>query len=270
MRNFIKTNLYFLFYCLNYFIKKSPEISVLMYHSIGNSEWKYNIKTSEFKNQIRYLKKYYNIVPLDGIVGYIRGEIDLPDKSIALTFDDGYKDTYEIVFPLIKENRIPISVFLTTNLEKNEKLGNLERPTWQEIKEMHQSGLVKFEIHGRNHFNLIQISQDENSLRREIIGCADDIKSATGYQSNRIAYGSGYKNASVIDFLKKNNFSAGFSINEGLIKTGDDLFNIKRTQIDGTMGFLLFKMRLTGAIDLNRKFVDYISSLIYGKTKQHN
>lgn len=262
MRSLVKTALYFVFYLLNFFTKKPPEVSVLMYHSIENSGWKYSVKKENFKKQVGYLARHYNIVPLERVVEYIKGKAILPDKSVAITFDDGYEGIYTEVFPAIKQKNVPITVFLTTNLEKKEKLGNLERLTWPQIKEMHQSGLVKFEVHGREHLNLKQISQNGNLLRDEIIGSFEDIKSKIGYEPKYIAYPAGHRNRKVIDFLKKNNFQAGFSINEGLVKPGSDVYNIKRTQIDGTMNFYLFKMRLTGAVDLNRKFVDYLRRLL--------
>lgn len=254
MRRILKTSTLFFFYIVSLFIKeKDSNISVLMYHSVENSGWKYSVKIKDFKRQLEYLVNNFKIIFLEEIVLYIK-EGKGNNKSVALTFDDGYEDTYKTVFPLVKEYNIPITVFLTTNLEKKKTLGNLPRLTWEQCKEMHESGLVKFEVHGREHLNLKTIDY----LHNEIIGSRDDIKNNLGYDSKYIAYASGYKNETVVDFVKKNNFQAGFSINEGLIKHGDDLFSVKRTQVDGTMSFSLFKMRLTKAVDLNRRFVNTI------------
>ena len=240
---------------------RKKEVVVLMYHSVEDTNWKYGVRKNDFARQIDLLARNYYVVPLGDIVAYIKGEIDLPDKTVAITFDDGYYDTYSEVFAIIKKYKIPITVFLTTDLEKKEKLGNFKRPTWEQIREMHDSGLVKFEVHGRTHRNFTEISDNERDLKNEIVGCVEDVKNNIGYSPRYIAYPSGNKNMAVVGFVKKNGFEAGFSINEGLVKKGNDLYLIKRVQVDKTMSFLQFKMRLTGAVDLNRKFIDLIRKI---------
>ncbi len=217
-----------------------------MYHSVENTPWKYGVHPQDFKKQIEYLKKNYHIVPLSKIIDFIKGEADLLHKSIALTFDDGYRDTYKEVFPLIKKYQLPITVFLTTNLAPRPKLGNLPRLNWEQIKEMFASDLVSFEVHGHNHQEL---------SAGEIQQCQKEIYEHLQYQSKIIAYPAGRRSQEIIEFLKNNGFVAGFGINEGLVRHGDDLFNIRRIQVDKTMNFMLFKLRLTGTIDLHRKFI---------------
>lgn len=265
MRSFIKTAVYAFFYCLNYyrkFFSSEKEILVLMYHSVENGSWKYGVGIEEFQKQLAYLKKKYHIVPLADIVAFIKGDSELPDKTVALTFDDGYTDAYETVFPLIRKLSIPITVFLTTNLGK--KWGGLERLTWDQIQEMHQSGSVSFEAHGYDHTNLTSISDDSKKMGEEIETCWNDIFQHLGYRARYIAYAAGHKNDAVKAFVKSAGFEAAFSITEGLIKKDDDLFSVKRTQVDRTMSFFLFRARLTGAIELNRKFVDFFRK-IYGR-----
>ncbi|MBI5913475.1 polysaccharide deacetylase family protein [Candidatus Azambacteria bacterium] len=265
MRSFVKTALYLFFYCLNhcaklFFLRK--EISVLMYHSVEDGAWKYGVGTEMFRRQLAYLRKKYHIVPLADIVAFMKGDIELPDKIVALTFDDGYADAHETVFPLIRGFSIPITVFLTTNLEK--QWGGLERLTWEQVRTMHRSGLVRFEAHGHDHINLAEVSSDAGEMTKEIETCRDVIFQRLGYNVRYIAYAAGHKNDAVMAFVKKTGFEAAFSISEGLIKKGDDLFSVKRTQVDRTMSFFLFKARLTGAVDLNRKFVDFFRRA-YGK-----
>jgi peptidoglycan/xylan/chitin deacetylase (PgdA/CDA1 family) len=261
MRNIIKTTTLFLFFLISKLKKRDENISVLMYHSVTDTDWKYSVKENAFKKQIEYLLKNYKLIPLYDVVDYIKGNSNIKNNSVALTFDDGYEDTYKTVFPLIRKYNIPITVFLTTNLEKKEKLGNISRLTWNQCKEMKDSGLVSFEVHGREHENLSSISSDADKLNEEILGSVEDIYKNLNYKSELIAFASGYKDARVIEFLKEKGFMAGFSISEGLVHKNDNLFSIKRIQVDGTMGFNLFKMRLTPAIDLNRRWVSGIRRL---------
>ncbi|MEX0933935.1 MAG: polysaccharide deacetylase family protein [Candidatus Paceibacterota bacterium] len=258
MRNTFKTALLIFSFLLSQTQKRKLHVSVLMYHGVEDSGWKYSVRADDFKKQLRYIVEHYEVVPLRDIVAYVREKKELPGNAVALTFDDGYEDFYTNVFPQLRIHNVPATVFLTTNLEKKTKLGNLPRLTWRECKEMYESGLVSFEVHGREHLNLKEISDDDEKIKSEILGCAKDIETNIGAKPRYIAYASGHKNQKVINFVRNNGFEAGFSINEGLIRKVDDSYIIRRTQVDGTMNFLLFKLRLTPAIEYNRRFVDSV------------
>ncbi len=264
MNKIIKKIIYKFFFIISKFIK-SNDIGVLMYHSIDDSDWKLNVNIKDFNKQIGYLIRNYKIVKLDDVVKYVKGETILDKKSIALTFDDGFESMYYNVFPLVKKFNFPITIFLTTNLESTAKSKNLPRLNWEQIKEMSDSGLVSFQVHGHNHLNLKNIIDNQDKLAEEVLYCRNIIAEKLSITPKYMAYAFGHKNDKVVEFIKKSDFKAAFTINEGLINKGDDLFNIKRTQIDRTMNFCLFKMRLTKAVDLNRKFIDFIRKKIWKK-----
>ena len=267
MRNFIKNAVLSLFYLwsrLKRLTKQTPEVAILLYHTVANNDWKYSVGEREFIRQLDHLASRYNVVPLADVIQYLQGKKELPDKTVALTFDDGYLDNFLNVNPLVKEKNLPVTIFLTTNLEKSVKLGNLPRLNWPQIKEMYESGLVDFQAHGHDHRNLKTISVDPTLLHHEVTTSRDLIKENLHKEVDIYAYASGHRNQLVIDHLRENGFRAAVGISEGLAKPGRHLFNIPRIQVDKTINFLLFKLRLSGAVDLNRKFIDKVRKL-YGK-----
>lgn len=60
----------------------------------------------EFKNQLNYLEDNYEFVTVKDCIRAIYGDTKLSDKAALLTFDDGYKDHYENVFPILEEKNI--------------------------------------------------------------------------------------------------------------------------------------------------------------------
>jgi len=83
---------------------------IVVYHyvrPIKNS--KYQIKGMEvedFEKQIKFLKKTYSPISAIDVVEVLNNKLEIPDNSILLTFDDGLKDHFEYVYPILKENDI--------------------------------------------------------------------------------------------------------------------------------------------------------------------
>ena len=71
----------------------------------------------------------------------------MPQNSILITFDDGYKNNYTLAFPILKKYNMKATIFLNTKfIEKDEAYLN-----WDEIREMYESGLVDFQLHTHSH-----------------------------------------------------------------------------------------------------------------------
>jgi peptidoglycan/xylan/chitin deacetylase (PgdA/CDA1 family) len=71
------------------------------------------IATSNFKKQMRYITNNYSVISLDEIVQRVRKKESIR-CCVAITFDDGFRDNYEIAFPILKKYRIPATIFLST------------------------------------------------------------------------------------------------------------------------------------------------------------
>ena len=65
-----------------------------------------------FREQIEYLKTNFQIVTMEEVMAACQGEMDLPEKAMLLTFDDGYIDNYTFAFPILEEFGIQGSFFI--------------------------------------------------------------------------------------------------------------------------------------------------------------
>ena len=91
---------------------------VVMYHYVRDMHTTQypNIKgllIEKFKSQIEYLSKRYTFVSIEQYVGYLQGKTKvIPANSCILSFDDGLKDHFTNVFPILKEHNIPGCFFI--------------------------------------------------------------------------------------------------------------------------------------------------------------
>jgi len=101
--------------------RKALPFIVLIYHRITedlgkevNGDQTINHPLSNFKKEMVFLKKCFNVVSLDKMTTYIGQKFDPKKPTVAITFDDGYEDTYTLAFPVLRRLGIPATVFLTT------------------------------------------------------------------------------------------------------------------------------------------------------------
>jgi hypothetical protein len=101
-------------------------VSIIMYHYVRDyGSTKYpeikGLDVRQFVNQINYLQKQYNIITMEDVISHVYDGFALPSKAALLTFDDGYYDHFQYVFPVLIEKSIQGSFFPTAKavLEKS-------------------------------------------------------------------------------------------------------------------------------------------------------
>ena len=137
-------------------------IPVFVYHDIvdDSSKIKYDyMQTSKdvFENQIKGLKDFgYHFITYEDLQKYKNNEIKLYKRSCLLTFDDGLEGVYKNAYPIAKKYDVPFTMYIITN--------NMEQEgviTWDQAKEMQESGLVTIASHSVNHPEFTSLSVEE-------------------------------------------------------------------------------------------------------------
>ena len=54
-----------------------------------------------FKEQLKYIRKHYNVIKMQDLLAAVERKENIPKNSLLLTFDDGYKDHFDFVFPVL-------------------------------------------------------------------------------------------------------------------------------------------------------------------------
>lgn len=102
--------------------KFRPEAYILMYHRITNlniDPWGLAVSTENFDEQLTVLKRSYNIISLEELVNR-KNNNELESGSVAITFDDGYKDNYTAAYPILKRHQVPATFFISSAYVENQ------------------------------------------------------------------------------------------------------------------------------------------------------
>lgn len=125
-------------------------VDILCYHEVdGRRDDQFSIDSKKLESHILYLKENgYEFISADTYLAYTKGELKLPEKSVMLTFDDGYLSFYTKVYPLLEKYQVPALLSIVTSWNEDTKpsdVGTLM--DWAQIREMENSGLVTLASH---------------------------------------------------------------------------------------------------------------------------
>ncbi len=145
---------------LNTEIMLANSVPVLVYHGIVSGDDPSNVSLKNFKDQMFALKKAgWQTITLDNFYAFIHNGKDLPDKSFLLTFDDGRKDSYYPVDPILKALDYNAVIFVITKYSLEDKSNNYYLSK-NELKRMSESGRWEIEAHTREGHNIYKIAQN--------------------------------------------------------------------------------------------------------------
>ena len=108
---------------------RDPGVAILMYHSVMENPAAQDAllggiihSRSAFRWQMELLAQQYRPVSLDQIKNYAGGAEKIPDRAVAVTFDDGYADNYEVAAPILNEIGIPATFYVVVECVGQGKL----------------------------------------------------------------------------------------------------------------------------------------------------
>lgn len=157
---------------------------VLMYHGVAKDHWTVSsenwlqVKESEFRKQMVFLKKYYDVVSLEHASQTLGRKTQRP--RIVITFDDGYANNYSVAYPILKELQLPATIFLVTNMINTDKLFWSDRLYATFTGNLHLNEIEKIiESYKVKHPHIIDQLVDE-FLRGYNVGAKNQIHDAYG------------------------------------------------------------------------------------------
>lgn len=205
-------------------VKTTKKIPVLMYHSINYEKNNIlRVPKEKFAAQMKWLyDNGYSTLSLDEVYDAVANDKEVPEKSVVLTFDDGYKDNYENAFPVLKKYNFKATVFMITDEIGDSKNGYL---TAEQIKEMDSYG-IRVESHTLDHPDLDSLSYEKQY--KELAESKATLEKLLGRTVNFIAYPSGRYDSNTIKAAKKAGYKMCFKMKGGIGSIDDNEYEFPR------------------------------------------
>ena len=188
--------------------EKEIKNPILIYHAFQtpvpeNDIYKLFSTEKRFDENVKtLLDDGYTFITLEDLYKYKNGKIGLPEKNIIITMDDGWKGCYTEAFNVLKKYKIPATIFIVEQL-----VGTEGYFTWDEAKEMYDTGLVKIHVHGKRHIDYSNVNKE--TLISDYENTHNKIEEILGQKIQKImAYPAGASSTNSIKWLKE----AGFEV----------------------------------------------------------
>ena len=212
----------------------------IFYHKIDTAPRDARIRggytpPKRFAKQMAFLKKkgtvFYTVSEM--IEHYIEHG-SFPQRGLAITFDDGWKDNYENAFPILREFGIKATIFLISSClgtvsvkAQSEGEGAREHLSLENVLEMSEQG-IEFGSHTLNHKLLDRIPVNE--VKIEVEESKRQIEEMLKKPCKVFAYPGGHYNESARRVIEQAGYIAAFTTTYGPT-VHFDVYAMNRTEI---------------------------------------
>jgi len=203
----------------------------LMYHRFEENKYpSTNIRISDFKKHLEIIKKN-NIRFINPSNFKTELSNNKKHRKILLTIDDGFSSFYKNAWPILKKEKIPFILFISTR-----EVGAFNYMTWKQIKEISKENFVEIGNHSHTHEYLV----DENSkiIRADIQKSIDIFEKNLGKNSDFFSYPFGEYSVNFKNIIQSFGFKYAFGQHSGVIDETKDFYELPRFPINEKYGEL--------------------------------
>ena len=245
-------------------------LRILFYHRVSDDEDALAVAPRRFREQMELVAAAgYDVIDLCQAAGLLAAGHSL-QRTIALNFDDGYRDVAENALPVLEKLGFPATVFIATGVTDGTASFAWYRRqppllTWEEIVELERSGSLRFGAHSITHPNLLALEAE--SAKREIAGSKLALKAKLGREVEAFCYPAGLFSDRDRGFVADAGFRVAVSCEPGVNRPGADPLTLRRRQIDARDSLLDFRAKLGGGHDSPLPLRGVYRRMRYGERK---
>lgn len=212
-------------------VSATLKIPIIMYHYVEYVKdvedlvkKRLDINPDLFEGHLKALKEAsYKTYFVKEIPDILDGKIEYSSHAAVLTFDDGYKDFYTVVFPLLKKYQMKATIYVVVNF-----IGRRGFMNDKEIKEVLDSGLVELGSHTLDHLYLKLTP--ESTARKQIFESKKILEEKFKVKVETFAYPYGAFSKKTVDLVKEAGYKAAVSVIPSMIQSKENLFYLSRVR----------------------------------------
>jgi len=208
------------------------QITCFIYHRFGDSRYpSTNISVTEFRNHMTYLKENnYNVVTLNKALELLVTGKTVPEKTVVLTIDDGYKSFLENGMPLLREFGFKATLFINTK-----QFGSGDFLSVKEIRQLINEG-IEVENHSHSHAHFVNFSSEElaDTFRNDLTKSEEIFMKNFGFKPRLYAWPYGEYTPEMQKILKDEGYIAAFAQKSGVVSILSDPYALPRFPVAGS------------------------------------
>ena len=216
-------------------------VPVLMYHAFTETgeRDRFVAPARSFSRQMKLLKALrYRTISLEQLAQALRQGAPLPRRSVAITIDDGYTDSFEIARPILRRlgfsaTLFPVSGMLGTGSDWNSEGAAKDREILSpdQVRQLRGEG---FDVgaHTRSHCRLPALTEEQAT--EEVEGSRADLEGVLGAPVATFAYPYGEFDDAAVGIVGRAGFAGACTTQTRICRPGDDPLRIPRLEIMGS------------------------------------
>ncbi|KAK45615.1 polysaccharide deacetylase [Caballeronia jiangsuensis] len=228
-----------------YAAQTESHVVILVYHRFSDHVAdSMTVRTQTFEAQLRLLKEYrYQIVPLRAVLVWLEDpSAVLPARVAVLTADDGHRSVYDVLLPIARKERLPVTLFVYPSAISNADYAL----SWEQTRALAQSGLFDIQSHTYWHPNFKHERERRSPsdyvrfVRQQLEMSRQRIEAHTRQPVDLLAWPFGIYDDQLMALASQERYVAAFSLDARPVRRGDSRLALPRFMIveaTGTKGF---------------------------------
>jgi peptidoglycan/xylan/chitin deacetylase (PgdA/CDA1 family) len=207
--------------------------SILVYHRFGPAVAdSMTVRTATFTAQLEYLKAHHYVVqPLRTLVNHLRGGAPSPpERSVFITVDDGHKSVFTEMLPVVRQYRIPVTLFIYPSAISNASYAM----TWDQLRVLKDTGLFDIQSHTYWHPNFhtekrrLAPAAYRDFATRQLCRSREALGTRLGREPDLLAWPFGIHDEELSQLAHGCGYAAAFTLDGRLVRPAEQIMAVPR------------------------------------------